>query len=143
MRIPTFPPELPRPQVSGFRRQRSDPRRRRTFDAGPPKFARRYSAVPVTFSLSMRLHAWQVALFDRFYVEDCADGSLPFYMPDYTVDGLPLRDLRLPTDVLILEIMRDGQTIVPHGFSNVRVGDEITVIGSPNSLTKVMLKLSS
>lgn len=92
MSIPTFPPELPRPQVSGFRRQRSDPRRRRTFDAGPPKFARRYSAVPVTFSLSMRLHAWQVALFDRFYVEDCADGSLPFYVPDYTVDGLPLLD---------------------------------------------------
>lgn len=92
MSIPTFPPELPRPQVSGFRRQRSDPRRRRTFDAGPPKFARRYSAVPVTFSLSMRLHAWQIALFDRFYVEDCADGSLPFYMPDYTVDGLPLLD---------------------------------------------------
>lgn len=60
-----------------------------------------------------------------------------------SVDGLPLRDLRLPTDVLILEIMRDGQTIVPHGFSNVRVGDEITVIGSPNSLTKVTLKLSS
>jgi len=60
-----------------------------------------------------------------------------------SVDGLPLRDLRLPTDVLILEIMRDGQTIVPHGFSNVRVGDEVTVIGSPNSLTKVTLKLSS
>ena len=92
MRIPTFAPELPRRQVSGFRRQRSDPRRRRTFDAGPPKFARRYSAVPVTFSLSMRLHAWQIALFDRFYVEDCAEGSLPFYMPDYTVDGLPLLD---------------------------------------------------
>ncbi|MCA9882756.1 MAG: cation:proton antiporter [Anaerolineae bacterium] len=59
-----------------------------------------------------------------------------------SIDNLPLRDLRLPTDVLILEIMRDGQTIVPHGFSSVRLGDKVTVIGSPNSLTKVMLKLS-
>ncbi len=58
-----------------------------------------------------------------------------------SVDGLPLRDLRLPSDVLILEIVRDGNTIVPHGFSTLHLEDKVTLIGSPNSLTKVSLKL--
>ena len=57
------------------------------------------------------------------------------------VDGLPLRDLRLPGDVLILEICRGGHAIVPHGFSTLHVSDEITMIGSPNSLAEVTLKL--
>ncbi|MCA0851301.1 hypothetical protein [Salipiger thiooxidans] len=92
MTIPTFPAELPVPLIPGYGRQRADPRRRRSFDAGPPKFSRRYSAVAVTHSLSMRLHAWQVAIFERFYAETCAEGSLPFYMKDFTIDGLPLLD---------------------------------------------------
>lgn len=57
------------------------------------------------------------------------------------LDGLPLRDLRLPSDVLVLEILRDGQVIVPHGFSTLRLSDELTLVGSPNSLTEVSLKL--
>lgn len=57
------------------------------------------------------------------------------------MDGLQLRDLRLPSDVLILEILRDGQVIVPHGFSTLKMADEVTIIGSPNSLTEVTLKL--
>lgn len=61
---------------------------------------------------------------------------------DKAVDGLPLRDLRLPSDVLILEIIRDGHAVVPHGFSILRANDEITLIGSPDSLSEVSLKLS-
>jgi len=57
------------------------------------------------------------------------------------IDGLPLRDLRLPADVLILEILRDGQVIVPHGFSTLKMADEVTIVGSPNSLSEVVLKL--
>lgn len=57
------------------------------------------------------------------------------------VDGMPLRDLRLPGDVLVLEINRDGHSIVPHGFSVLRVSDELTLVGSPNSLSEVALKL--
>jgi Trk K+ transport system NAD-binding subunit/Kef-type K+ transport system membrane component KefB len=62
---------------------------------------------------------------------------------DRAVDGLPLRDLRLPADVLILEIARDGQAIVPHGFSTLRISDEVTAIGSPASLAEVALKLEA
>ena len=60
---------------------------------------------------------------------------------DEMIDGLPLRDLRLPADVLILEIVREGNVIVPHGFSVLKVKDEVTVIGSPPSLVDVRLKL--
>ena len=60
---------------------------------------------------------------------------------EQAVNGLPLRDLRLPGDVLILEITRDGHAIVPHGFSTLRMNDAVTMIGSPNSLTEVKLKL--
>lgn len=57
------------------------------------------------------------------------------------IDGLPLRDLRLPGDVLILEIVRDGQIIVPNGFSTLKIADEVTILGSSDSLTEVTLKL--
>lgn len=57
-----------------------------------------------------------------------------------SVAGLPLRDLRLPSDVLVLEIIRDGHAIVPHGFSVLRMKDEVTLIGSPVSLAEVALK---
>ncbi|MBR9837024.1 MAG: hypothetical protein GYB50_03915 [Rhodobacteraceae bacterium] len=92
MTIPTFPGDLPRPLISGYGHQRYDARRSRSFDSGPPKFSRRYTAVPRAIEMSMRLQAWQVAVFDRFYIDQCADGSLPFYMTDYPRDGLLLLD---------------------------------------------------
>ncbi len=57
------------------------------------------------------------------------------------IDGLQLRDLRLPGDVLILEIIHDGRVVVPHGFSTLRLKDKVTVLGSPDSLAEVALKL--
>ncbi|MEO0595994.1 MAG: cation:proton antiporter [Chloroflexota bacterium] len=58
-----------------------------------------------------------------------------------SINGLQLRDLRLPSDVLILEILRDGQIIVPHGFSKLRMSDELTLMGSPASLNEVALRM--
>ncbi len=60
-----------------------------------------------------------------------------------SVAGLPLRDLRLPGDVLILEIIRDGLVIVPHGFSTLRLNDKVTLIGSPNGLAEVKFKIGA
>ena len=57
------------------------------------------------------------------------------------VDGQPLRDLRLPLDVLLLEIARDGSTVVPSGHSVLALGDEVTVIAEPGSLDEVRLRL--
>lgn len=92
-----------------------------------------------------------VNLLDRYLRAPEAVNLLLHQDPDHdvmqvkvtekTIDGMPLRDLRLPGDVLILEILRDGQIIVPHGFTHLKISDEVTIVGSPNSLSEVVLKL--
>lgn len=57
------------------------------------------------------------------------------------IDGRLVRDLRLPPDVLLLEISRDGQAIVPHGYTRLRHGDELTIVGKPDSLREVGLRI--
>lgn len=57
------------------------------------------------------------------------------------VDGITLQKLRLPADVLVLGIMRDGVSIVPHGYTVLHLGDDITVMGHPDSLEEVTLRL--
>ncbi len=60
---------------------------------------------------------------------------------DPNVDGLHLRELILPDDVLVMAIVRRGHNLVPHGYTNLHLGDEITLIGSAQSLEEVALKL--
>jgi Trk K+ transport system NAD-binding subunit/Kef-type K+ transport system membrane component KefB len=60
---------------------------------------------------------------------------------DEELNGLLLRDLRLPPDVLVLEINRDNSHIVPHGNTILRCRDEMTLIGKPDSLEQVTIKL--
>ncbi|MCB9116398.1 MAG: cation:proton antiporter [Caldilinea sp.] len=55
-------------------------------------------------------------------------------MRNPALEGLMVRELRLPLDVLILSIRRGGGMLVSHGYSRLQVGDWITVVGSPESL---------
>lgn len=48
--------------------------------------------------------------------------------------GVPLRDLRLPADVIILSIKRGGQMIISHGYTRLRLKDLVTFVGSKKSL---------
>jgi Trk K+ transport system NAD-binding subunit len=57
------------------------------------------------------------------------------------IDGLQLRDFMLPTDVLVVAIMRRGHSMVPHGYTPLHLGDEVTLIGKSASLEEVTLKL--
>jgi len=54
--------------------------------------------------------------------------------------GLALRDLRLPNDTLILSVKRGGTTVISHGYTRLRLGDLVTLVGSEDSLQKVKLK---
>lgn len=54
--------------------------------------------------------------------------------------GLALRDLRLPSDVIILSINRGGQMIISHGYTRLRLGDFVTLVGSRESLHNVTLR---
>ena len=60
---------------------------------------------------------------------------------DPNVDGLHLRELILPDDVLVMAIARRGHSIVPHGYTNLHLDDEVTLIGPTESLDEVALKL--
>ncbi len=56
------------------------------------------------------------------------------------IHGIALRDLRLPTDVIILSIRRGGQMIISHGYTRLRTYDIVTFVGSNESLDELMLK---
>jgi Trk K+ transport system NAD-binding subunit len=55
--------------------------------------------------------------------------------------GLTLRDLRLPSDVIILSVTRGDHPIISHGYTRLRLGDIVTMVGSNASLDKVRLNL--
>ena len=62
---------------------------------------------------------------------------------DPILDGVPIRDLRLPLDTLIMSVHRDGHTIVSHGYTRLRLHDKVTVVGSHKSLEEVILKFEA
>ena len=55
--------------------------------------------------------------------------------------GRTLRDLRLPSDVIILSVTRGDHPIISHGYTRLRLGDVVTLVGSNDSLDKVRLNL--
>ena len=57
------------------------------------------------------------------------------------IDGQLVRDLRLPTDILFLDVSRDGNVILPNGYTRLRRGDEVTLLGREPSLSDATLKL--
>ena len=59
------------------------------------------------------------------------------------IHGMALRDLRFPSDVLILAVNRKGSALISHGFTRLRIGDIVTLVGSVESLDKVRLRLGS
>jgi Trk K+ transport system NAD-binding subunit/Kef-type K+ transport system membrane component KefB len=55
--------------------------------------------------------------------------------------GLTLRDLSLPSDVIILSVTRGDHPIISHGYTRLRLGDIVTLVGSNESLDEVRLNL--
>ncbi len=53
------------------------------------------------------------------------------------VNGLSLRSLRLPADVLFISIERGDERIVPRGHSTLEQSDVVHVLGDPMSIAKV------
>lgn len=57
------------------------------------------------------------------------------------LDGVRVRDLRLPGDRLVLSLRRDGESNVCHGYTRLILGDWVTLVGSESSLDWVSLTL--
>jgi len=51
--------------------------------------------------------------------------------------GISLRELHLPADIIILSVTRGGQLLISHGFTRLRKGDIITLVGSVEALENV------
>jgi len=54
--------------------------------------------------------------------------------------GMALRNLHLPSDILILATRRRGQNIISTGYTRLRKGDVLTIVGSVESIEKVKLR---
>ena len=63
-------------------------------------------------------------------------------MHNPALDGLTLREIRLPMDVLVLSVERRGNALVSHGYTRLQVGDVVTVLGSQESLGQVAFHFS-
>lgn len=59
------------------------------------------------------------------------------------LNGLTLRELRLPLEVLILSVSRGEHTMISHGYTRLRLGDKVTVVGSPAKLAEVMVRFGA
>jgi Trk K+ transport system NAD-binding subunit len=57
------------------------------------------------------------------------------------LDGVALRDLRLPASTLILSLQRDGHMIISHGFTRLKLGDVITAVGEKGDLDRLALRV--
>ena len=69
-------------------------------------------------------------------IQDVVDIKLR--TPD--LNNIRIRDLNLPLDVLILSVSRKNQTIISHGYTKLRVGDKVTIVGPEEKLAEVMAR---
>lgn len=72
---------------------------------------------------------------------DETQDSIDIELRNSDFHGLTLRDLRLPADVIILAVTRGDHPIISHGYTRLRLGDIVTLVGSNESLDKVRLNL--
>lgn len=87
MSYPVWPETLRRIERDSWQAQRQDARLRRQSDAGPQTYRRRFSSAARLVALSVIVTRDEKAIFDRFFEQDCQDGTSLFWMPDPTTDG--------------------------------------------------------
>jgi hypothetical protein len=90
MTLPVWPASLPKPNRQGYQAQQQDPRLRKSGDAGPPGYRRRWSSVSKSVSLVIDVPRSEKAVFDQFYNVATSHGGKPFWMPDPVTDGWPM-----------------------------------------------------
>jgi len=71
---------------------------------------------------------------------DAEQDTIDIEIRNKDIHGIGLRDLRLPSDVLVLSVKRKGQLLVSHGYTRLRLGDIITLVGAEDSLQKLKFK---
>ncbi len=54
--------------------------------------------------------------------------------------GIRIRELDLPTNIIILSIKRDGQLLMTHGYTRLRLGDILTFVGDEKTLEELRVR---
>ena len=76
---------------------------------------------------------WAALLLQRDQQYDTVEVTIT----DPDLAGLSLRELRFPEDVLVLSIYRRKHWVIPHGYTVLRRNDNITLMGSFESLREI------
>ena len=74
---------------------------------------------------------------------DTTKDSIDVEIRNKDIHGMTLRDLRFPTDVIVLSVLRKDQIIISHGYTRLRLGDIVTLVGTKESVENVRFKLES
>ena len=97
---------------------------------------------PVTAMVSLMEHFVRSPIATSLLLGmDDEQDSIDIELRNSDFHGLTLRDLRLPSDVIILSVTRGDHPIISHGYTRLRLGDIVTLVGSKESLDKVRLNL--
>lgn len=72
---------------------------------------------------------------------DADQDTIELRLGNEEYNGVPLRDIRLPLDILIVSVRREGAMLISHGYTRLELGDRLTVVGSRASLEVVEAKL--
>lgn len=94
-----------------------------------------------------------VSLLDQFVRSPFAASLLLGMDPDEVfmeiemnnsdLNGVAIRDIHFPLDILIFSISRRGNRLISHGYTRLEIGDHVTVVGSPESLLEVQVKFET
>jgi len=57
--------------------------------------------------------------------------------PDAPVAGLPLRKVELPEECLLVSVQHDTQLLIPHGDTQLKAGDRVTVLAKEQALPRL------
>ncbi|MDX2362374.1 MAG: cation:proton antiporter [Crocinitomicaceae bacterium] len=65
--------------------------------------------------------------------------TIDIEVQDKTLHGVSLRDIRIPSDIIVLSVKRKDQNIISHGYTRIRLGDILTLVGPEESLENTRL----
>lgn len=70
-------------------------------------------------------------------------GICSITLPENTVlDGVALRDIKFPSDALVISLIRDGELTIPNGSTVLQRGDELVAVAGEKT-QKALVKVLS
>ncbi|MFA8439898.1 monovalent cation:proton antiporter family protein [Pueribacillus sp. YX66] len=70
-------------------------------------------------------------------------GLFQINMTNAQYDGIPLRKFPYLGDAIIVRVFRNKDSIVPHGDTELKIGDRVVVTGSPESIEELRQMLNN